>query len=141
MAGREAAVARLLVVPVGFLRRGDEARIARILERLGDLEGDLVHAAQDQHVDVLDRDVLLRPEGGDGDVLDDHHDAFGVGRDTVRRLWVLGIGREGVQGLGAGDADQIRAQIAGELLDRYGVHCTDLPDARRAGPGLFSTLT
>ena len=45
--------------------------MAGVLERFGDPEGDPIHPAQHQHVDILDRDVGLRPEGGDGDMLDD----------------------------------------------------------------------
>ena len=41
MPRRQPAVARALVAPVGFLRRGDEARMAQIFQLLGEPVGDL----------------------------------------------------------------------------------------------------
>src|SRR5260221_643471 len=76
MAGRESSIRRALQIPVGLLRRGDEGRMARALELVGQAIRDLVHLAQHQHVHVLHRHVRDGAERARGNVLHEHKIGF-----------------------------------------------------------------
>ena len=121
MAGREPAIARALVVPVGLLRGGDEARVAGLFQLLGQRVGDLVHLPQHQHVDVLHRHVGLAAERARGNPLHQHDHALAVGRDAVGGLRPARVGRKRVERGGARDADEIGAELPGAALHGRGV--------------------
>ena len=112
----EAAVTGALIVPVGLLRGGDEGRVAGVFQFLGEAVGDLVHFAQDQHVDVLHRHIAFAAERASWNALHQHDDAFAIRRNALGRLRPTRVRREGVQRGGAGDAHQIRSQQVGATL-------------------------
>jgi hypothetical protein len=134
VARRKAGVARAFVVPVGFLRSGDEGRVTGVLQFLGEAVGDLVHFPQHQHVDVLHRHVGLAAERAGWNALHQHDHALAVRRDTLGRLRPARIGRERVQGRGTGDANQIGAQIFGATFDEGRVHFSHLDESTCTRP-------
>lgn len=121
MAGRQATVTRALVGPIGLLGCGHERGGALAFEPVGEAIGDAVHFAQDQHVEILDRDVRFATERADRNPLHDHDDALAMRRNPLRGLRPARVGRKRVQNSRRRDADQIGAELPGFGLDGSGV--------------------
>src|SRR5215470_5433176 len=124
------AVARALERPLGLLRRGHERGMTVALQLFGKTVGEPVHLPQHQHVEVLHRDVGLAAERPRRDAVRDDDDAAAIRRDALWRLRPERIGREGIEGLGGSDADEIGAQFLRAALDARSV-----PACTRGSPG------
>jgi len=96
MPRRQPAIARALIVPVGFLRGGDKARVARVFQLFGQPIGHFVHFPQHEHVDVLHRDIALAAECAGRNTLHQHDHALAIRRNALGCLWPARIGREGI---------------------------------------------
>ena len=121
MPRRQPAIARALVIPIGLLRGGDEAWMARVLQLLGQPVGDLVHFPQYQHVDVLHGNIALAAECAGGDALHQHDNALAIGRNALGRLRPARVRRESVERRRTGNADEVGAQFPGAAFNLRGI--------------------
>jgi hypothetical protein len=82
----------------------------------------------------MHRHVGLAAERAGWNALHQHDDAFAIRRDALRRLRPARIGRERIQGRGAGNADQIGAQLFGAAFDEGRVQFSHLDESTCTSP-------